>query len=60
MDNDLPHTDCCPGCGSVAKYIAVSTREAARKHDMSESAVKVAVHRGMKALGARFGGAGGD
>jgi 6-phosphofructokinase len=25
----LPHTDCCPGFGSVAKYIAVSTREAA-------------------------------
>jgi 6-phosphofructokinase 1 len=29
VDNDLPHTDCCPGFGSVAKYIAVSTREAA-------------------------------
>ncbi len=28
VDNDLPHTDCCPGFGSVAKYIAVSTREA--------------------------------
>lgn len=29
IDNDLPHTDCCPGFGSVAKYVAISTREAA-------------------------------
>jgi ATP-dependent phosphofructokinase / diphosphate-dependent phosphofructokinase len=29
VDNDLPLTDCCPGFGSVAKYIAISTREAA-------------------------------
>jgi 6-phosphofructokinase 1 len=29
VDNDLPVTDCCPGFGSAAKYIAVSTREAA-------------------------------
>jgi 6-phosphofructokinase len=28
VDNDLPITDCSPGFGSVAKYIAVSTREA--------------------------------
>ena len=28
VDNDLVVTDCCPGFGSVAKYIAVSTREA--------------------------------
>ncbi|MES1949493.1 6-phosphofructokinase [Salinisphaera sp. S4-8] len=28
MDNDLPHTDCSPGFGSVAKYTAVSIREA--------------------------------
>lgn len=28
IDNDLPFTDNCPGFGSVAKYIAVSTREA--------------------------------
>ncbi len=28
VDNDLPATDNCPGFGSVAKYIAVSTREA--------------------------------
>jgi 6-phosphofructokinase 1 len=29
VDNDLPITDCCPGFGSVAKYVAVSTQEAA-------------------------------
>jgi 6-phosphofructokinase len=29
VDNDLPITDCCPGFASAAKYIAVSTREAA-------------------------------
>jgi len=29
VDNDLPITDNCPGFGSVAKYIAISTREAA-------------------------------
>jgi len=28
VDNDLPITDNCPGFGSAAKYIAVSTREA--------------------------------
>lgn len=28
VDNDLPVTDCCPGFGSVAKYVAVSMREA--------------------------------
>jgi len=29
VDNDLPITDTSPGFGSVAKYVAVSTREAA-------------------------------
>ncbi len=28
IDNDLPITDCCPGFGSVAKYVALSTLEA--------------------------------
>ena len=28
IDNDLPLTDCSPGFGSVAKYVATSTREA--------------------------------
>jgi len=29
IDNDLPFTDNCPGFGSVAKYVAISTQEAA-------------------------------
>ncbi len=29
VDNDLPITDNCPGFGSVAKYVAISTLEAA-------------------------------
>jgi len=29
IDNDLVGTDCCPGFGSAAKYVATSTREAA-------------------------------
>lgn len=28
VDNDLALTDCCPGFGSVAKYVATSMREA--------------------------------
>ncbi len=28
VDNDLVVTDCCPGFGSVAKYVAISIREA--------------------------------
>lgn len=28
IDNDLPFTDACPGFGSVAKYVAISTKEA--------------------------------
>lgn len=28
IDNDLPLTDCCPGFGSVAKYVATSVLEA--------------------------------
>lgn len=27
IDNDLPHTDCCPGYGSVIKYVAATTME---------------------------------
>ena len=38
------------------KIAGLSTREAAEKHGMTESAVKVAVHRGLKTLGARYGG----
>lgn len=44
VDNDLPLTDCCPGFGSVAKYVAVSTREAALDvASMSETSTKVFV-----------------
>lgn len=42
MDNDLPHTDCSPGFGSVAKYTAVSTREAGYDlHSMCKTSTKV-------------------
>jgi len=42
VDNDLPLTDCCPGFGSVAKYVAVSTREAALDvASMAETSTKV-------------------
>ena len=41
------------------KVTGLSTREAADKHGMSESAVKVAVHRGLKSLGGKYGGAAG-
>lgn len=44
VDNDLPFTDCCPGFGSVAKYVAVSTKEAALDvASMAESSTKVFV-----------------
>lgn len=44
IDNDLPITDNCPGFGSVAKYIAVSTREASFDvASMAESSTKVFV-----------------
>ena len=42
VDNDLPVTDTCPGFGSVAKYIAVSTQEAAMDvASMAETSTKV-------------------
>ena len=42
VDNDLPITDCCPGFGSVAKYVAVSTKEAALDvASMSKTSTKV-------------------
>ena len=42
VDNDLPVTDNCPGFGSVAKYIAVSTREASFDvASMSKTSTKV-------------------
>lgn len=44
VDNDLPITDNCPGFGSVAKYIAVSTREASYDvRSMARTSTKVFV-----------------
>ncbi|MFT4591903.1 MAG: 6-phosphofructokinase, partial [Gammaproteobacteria bacterium] len=44
VDNDLPITDTCPGFGSVAKYIAVSTSEAAMDvASMARTSTKVFV-----------------
>lgn len=42
VDNDLPVTDNCPGFGSVAKYVAVSTQEAALDvESMASTSTKV-------------------
>ena len=42
VDNDLAVTDCCPGFGSAAKYIATSTLEASLDvESMSETSTKV-------------------
>ena len=68
VDNDLPITDCCPGFGSAAKYIAVSTREAALDvASMARTSTKVFVlevmgrHAGwMAAAGGLAGEKAGD
>ena len=53
IDNDLPLTDNCPGFGSVAKYIAVSTREAAMDvASMCETSTKVFI---LEAMGRHAG-----
>jgi len=42
IDNDLPLTDCSPGFGSVAKYVAVSAKEASLDiASMATSSTKV-------------------
>ncbi|MFT6705132.1 MAG: 6-phosphofructokinase, partial [Gammaproteobacteria bacterium] len=44
VDNDLPVTDNCPGFGSVAKYIAISTLEASLDvSSMAKTSTKVFV-----------------
>jgi ATP-dependent phosphofructokinase / diphosphate-dependent phosphofructokinase len=44
VDNDLPITDCCPGFGSVAKYVAVSALEASLDvRSMAKTSTKVFV-----------------
>ncbi|RMD71575.1 MAG: 6-phosphofructokinase [Gammaproteobacteria bacterium] len=53
VDNDLPITDNCPGYGSVAKYVAVSIREAGFDvASMSRTSTKVFV---MEVMGRHAG-----
>lgn len=53
VDNDLPITDNCPGFGSVAKYVAVSIREAGFDvASMSKTSTKVFV---MEVMGRHAG-----
>ncbi len=67
VDNDLAVTDCCPGFGSVAKYIAISTREASLDvASMAETSTKVFIlevmgrHAGWIAAAAGLAGEGPD
>tara|TARA_R110001592_G_scaffold52649_10_gene161407 strand:- start:1264 stop:2529 length:1266 start_codon:yes stop_codon:yes gene_type:complete len=67
VDNDLPYTDCCPGFGSVAKYVAISTKEAAMDiASMCESSTKVFIlevmgrHAGWIAAAGGLAGKNGD
>lgn len=62
IDNDLPFTDNCPGFGSVAKYVAISTQEAALDvRGMAASSTKVFIlevmgrHTGWIAASAALG-----
>jgi 6-phosphofructokinase 1 len=53
VDNDLPITDTCPGFGSVAKYVAVSIREAAFDvASMAKTSTKVFI---MEVMGRHAG-----
>jgi 6-phosphofructokinase len=53
VDNDLPITDNCPGFGSVAKYVAVSIREAGYDvASMAKTSTKVFV---MEVMGRHAG-----
>jgi 6-phosphofructokinase 1 len=53
VDNDLPITDTCPGFGSVAKYVAVSVREAAFDvASMAKTSTKVFI---MEVMGRHAG-----
>jgi 6-phosphofructokinase len=54
VDNDLPLTDNCPGFGSVAKYVAVSIREAGFDvASMARTSTKVFV---LEVMGRRLSG----
>jgi len=53
VDNDLPFTDCCPGFGSVAKYVAISVLEASLDvASMAASSTKVFI---MEVMGRHAG-----
>ncbi len=53
VDNDLPFTDNCPGFGSVAKYVAVSMKEAGFDvASMAETSTKVFI---MEVMGRHAG-----
>ncbi|TQV68275.1 6-phosphofructokinase [Exilibacterium tricleocarpae] len=53
IDNDLPLTDNCPGFGSVAKYVAVSIREASLDvASMCDTSTKVFI---MEVMGRHAG-----
>ena len=65
VDNDLPFTDTCPGFGSVAKYVAVSTLEASLDvASMAKTSTKVFIlevmgrHAGWIAAAAGLAGKG--
>jgi len=67
VDNDLPLTDCCPGFGSVAKFSAISVKEAALDvASMAKTSTKVFImeamgrHAGWIAAAAGLAGNGGD
>ncbi len=60
VDNDLPFTDVCPGFGSVAKYVAVSMREASFDvASMAKTSTKVFVMEVMGRHAGWIAGAGG-
>ena len=53
VDNDLPITDCCPGFGSVAKYVATSMLEAGFDvESMARTSTKVFI---MEVMGRHAG-----
>ena len=67
VDNDLPITDCCPGFGSVAKYVATSMMEAVLDvESMAKTSTKVFIlevmgrHAGWIAAAAGLAGEGAD
>ncbi|MET0331646.1 MAG: 6-phosphofructokinase [Dyella sp.] len=67
IDNDLAVTDCSPGFGSVAKYIATSVREASLDvASMADTSTKVFIlevmgrHAGWIAAAAGLAGTGAD